>query len=73
MEFVYLVALLIKLDQMESVSALLEIKLLMENVHNVQDIHNMLMEYVYVMMEIIQLMDNVKCYLVLILTMFMIQ
>ena len=71
MVFACLAAPLIKLEKMEDVFVLKEIKLLMENVHNVQGIPSMWMESVYAMMETIQLMENVKCCHVLTLIMCM--
>jgi len=72
MEFVFLPVQIIKLEEMEFVYVPLEIELLMEFVQNVQFILSMLMEFAYVIMVILQLMVNVKCFHVQILIMFMI-
>jgi len=72
MEFVFLPVQIIKLEEMEFVYVPLEIELLMEFVQDVQFILSMLMEFAYVIMVILQLMVNVKCFHVQILIMFMI-
>ena len=72
MEFVFLPVQIIKLEEMENVYVPLETELLTEFVRNVQFILSMLMEFAYVIMVILQLMVNVKCFHVQILIMFMI-
>ena len=71
--FAYLHVLIIKSEEVVNVFVHLEIKLSIINVPNAHDIHNMLMEYAYAIMEIVQLMDNAKSYLVLIVILFMTQ
>lgn len=71
--FAYLNVLIIKSEEVVNVFVHLEIKLSIINVPNAHDIHNMLMEYAYAIMEIVQLMDNAKSYLVLIVILFMTQ
>jgi len=71
--FAYLHVLIIKSEEVVNVFVHLEIKLLIIDVPNAHNIHNMLMEYAYAIMEDFKSMDNAKSYLVLIVILFMTQ